>query len=220
MDADLLPLSALQHLIFCERQCALIHVEQIWADNPLTIDGSHKHRAVDKTAPRREQRGEVTTLRGVWLRSRKLGVTGRADVVEMRQSREQQKVYRPVEYKRGRPKAGRADEVQLCAQAICLEEMTGSCVVEGDLYYGQTARRVAVAIDTELRELTATAARRLHDIVRNGERTVANVGRWCKNCSLMNACMPGMTSGGQSALDYLAHETAAVHEISIRGKGT
>ncbi len=127
----LLPISALQHLIFCERQCALIHLERQWADNVLTLEGSLQHRRVDRDGPRLEQQGELRIARSMALRSLRWGLTGYADVVELHPEPEGARLaglkgrWRPlpVEHKRGRPKAGDADRVQLCAQALCLEEM-------------------------------------------------------------------------------------------------
>jgi len=136
----LIPLSALQHYLFCPRQCALIHVEQIWAEDGATAAGRLLHERVD--AGGAETRPGVRTERGVALRSWALGVAGRADVVEYVGKPPRPM---PVEYKRGKPKAHRADEIQLCAQAICLEEMFGVVIPEGALFYGQTRRRQRVA---------------------------------------------------------------------------
>ncbi|MDT8267268.1 CRISPR-associated protein Cas4, partial [Roseomonas sp. DSM 102946] len=135
----LIPLSALQHQIFCPRQCALIHVEQLWAEDGATAEGRLLHERVD--AGKGETRPGLRVARGIALRSLALGVVGKADTVEFR-GRPPQPY--PVEYKRGRPKAHRADEVQLCAQAVCLEEMSGTTIPEGALFYGQTRRRVVV----------------------------------------------------------------------------
>src|SRR6266567_7026185 len=141
-EEDLLPLSALQHLVFCERQCALIHIEGVWADNALTVEGSHLHDRVDEMGPRIESRGDLRIARGVALRSLRLGLSGRADVIEFHRVTEGgvelagvSGLWRPfpVEYKRGRPKRDRCDEVQVCAQARCLEEMLETAVPAGAL---------------------------------------------------------------------------------------
>ena len=139
-DDDLIPLSALQHYLYCPRQCALIHVEQQWEENRQTAEGRLLHQRADQ--PQTELRHGIRTATAMPLASRALGISGIADVVEFHSEQPF-----PVEYKRGRPKAHRADEVQLCAQALCLEEMLGRTVPEGALFYGQTHRRKAVTLD-------------------------------------------------------------------------
>ena len=148
----LIPLSALQHYLFCPRQCALIHVEQIWAENAATAEGRLLHERAD--AGGGETRPGVRIARGLALRSFALGVSGKADVVEFHDARrgERGRPF-PVEYKRGKPKSHRADEVQLCAQAICLEEMFDTSIAAGALFYGVTRRRFAVVFDEDLRAL-------------------------------------------------------------------
>ncbi len=154
----LLPISALQHYLFCPRQCALIHVERLWAENAATAEGRILHKKVD--GGKADRRAGLQTLRAVPLRSFRLGIAGVADVVEKRGD-----TLTPVEYKRGRPKAHRADEVQLCAQALCLEEMFGVSVPEGVLFYGAARRRHSVVIDAELRTLTIQIAENVRDMV-------------------------------------------------------
>lgn len=154
----LIPLSALQHHLFCPRQCALIHVEGLWAEDAATAEGRILHERAD--SGQRETRPNVRIARGLALRSLTLGVAGRADVVEFH-GRPPRPF--PVEYKRGKPKAHRADEVQLCAQAICLEEMCNVDVPEGALFYGVTRRRLPVTFDTG-------AARADHSRRRRGAR--------------------------------------------------
>lgn len=146
-----LPISALQHWLFCPRQCALIHVERLWAENQLTAEGRVLHARADGGAG--DRRKGVRTLRAVQIGSERLGLHGVADVVEIHGDR-----ILPVEYKRGRPKPHRADEVQLCAQALCLEEMTGRAIAEGALFYGETRRRQVVPFDSDLRSLTSCIA--------------------------------------------------------------
>ena len=146
-------LSALQHFLFCPRQCALIHVERQWAENRFTAEGRVLHERADLGGS--SSRSGVRTVRSMPLRCRRLGIGGVADVVELHDGG--RRPY-PVEYKRGRPKAHRADEVQLCAQAVCLEEMSGTTIPEGALFYGQTRRRVVVRFDKALRALTAATA--------------------------------------------------------------
>lgn len=197
---DLLPLSALQHLLFCERQCALIHVEQLWADNRLTVEGTHLHRRVDG-APG-ETRGDVRTTRSLALRSLRLGLTGKADVVELHRTAGGERPF-PVEYKRGRPKRDRSDEVQLCAQALCLEEMLGVAVPAGALFYGETRRRTDVPFDAGLRARTEEAARRLHELVRTGITPRARREAKCDACSMLELCIPDPPLGPRSAARYL-----------------
>ncbi|MBV8593520.1 MAG: CRISPR-associated protein Cas4, partial [Caulobacteraceae bacterium] len=153
VEVGLIPISALQHYLFCPRQCALIHVEGLWAENALTAEGRLLHEKVD--AGGFENRAGVRVARGLQIRSLRLGVVGRADAVEFRG--EPPRPY-PVEYKRGRPKPHRADEVQLCAQAMSLEEMFGFDLAEGALYYGAQRRRMVVAFDVELRAITVEVA--------------------------------------------------------------
>ena len=222
---QLLMLSALQHLMFCERQCALIHIEQLWKDNVLTLEGSHMHRKVDETGPRRERRGDLVISRGVPLRSLELGLSGRADVVEFHRvidpgpveggaTNDKGRGVRlrgikgwwrpfPVDYKRGKPKADRCDEVQLCAQALCLEEMLGGAVPEGALFYGKNQRRQEIVFDDGLRELTINAARRLHELIDSGRTPRAVKEPKCKNCSLVELCLPETMKQGRSAKAYL-----------------
>jgi CRISPR-associated exonuclease Cas4 len=194
---DLLPLSALQHLIFCERQCALIHIEGLWADNRLTVEGSHMHKKAD-TGPA-ETRGGVRITRGLALRSLRLGLIGKADAVEFPKGG----APFPVEYKRGQPKRDHSDEVQICAQALCLEEMLGVDIASGALFYGKTRRRVDVAFDAGLREETAAAARRLHEMVQSGVTPRAVRAPKCESCSLLELCLPDAPGPGRSARRYL-----------------
>ena len=191
---DLLPLSGLQHLIFCERQFALIHVEQLWAENGLTISGAQLHERAD--LPGRSLGASVRTARALPLRSDRLGLSGKADVVEFhRESAGGGVVWRPfpVEYKRGRPKSRGADEVQLCAQAMCLEEMLGLDVPRGALFYGETRRRKPVDFTPTLRSRVEAAALRCRELfeARVTPRAVRHKG--CDRCSLLEACLPGVT---------------------------
>ena len=155
-DADLIPLSALQHYLFCPRQCALIHVERLWAENCSPPRGASCTSGA--TSPGRRAAARARIVQSMPLRSRALGVAGVADVVELPATARRWRPF-PVEYKRGRPKAHRADEVQLCAQALCLEEMFAVPVPEGALFYGKMRRRHVVAFDDELRALTRDGRR-------------------------------------------------------------
>jgi CRISPR-associated exonuclease Cas4 len=203
-EADLLPLSALQHFVFCERQAALIHVERVWLDNVWTIEGEHLHEKV--VSGESESRGEVRTGRDVPLRSLGLGLSGRADVVEFHRTdrgppigarvRSWPALWRPfpVEYKRGKPKGHRADEVQLCAQALCLEEMLGVEIAGGALFYGKIRHRREVAFDRELRDVTVNAAWRFRQMFERGQTPPAVYEAWkCQECSLLEVCRPRAT---------------------------
>lgn len=208
---ELLPLSALQHLVFCARQCALIHVEQQWEDNALTLEGSHLHDRVDETAPRRQVRGDLVVLRALPLRSFTLGLAGKADTVEFHRAGQHGvslaalsglwTVF-PVEYKRGKPKPDRCDEVQVCAQALCLEEMLNTTVECGALFYGRTQRRVPVSFDRDLRQLTAATSASLHRLFWSGDTPPATMSPKCKRCSLQHICLPE-TFGRQPASRYI-----------------
>lgn len=186
-EEDLLPLSALQHLIFCPRQCALIHIEQAWAENLYTAEGRVLHGRAD--APGRTSRGSVRIETGVFLRSFALGLVGKADVVEFHRTG---KVWRPfpVEYKRGRPKKDNSDKVQLCAQAMCLEEMLGVEIRQGALFYGKQRRRLGVSFDEPLRQETEATAEQLHVLVTAERTPPPKYSRKCDTCSLIELCRP------------------------------
>lgn len=202
-EADLLPLSALQHLMFCERQCALIHIEQVWTENRFTAEGRVMHeRAHDGGS---ESRGGVRTARGLRIRSLRLGLIGQADVVEFPKGGPPY----PVEYKRGKPKANRCDEVQLCAQAICLEEMLEVDIPGGALFYGQPKRRTDVLFDEELRKLTENTAARLHELLACGATPPAVYSKKCDSCSLYEVCRPKTAGAGKSARRYLGQMLAS-----------
>jgi CRISPR-associated exonuclease Cas4 len=221
---DLLPISALQHLTFCERQWALIHLEGLWAENRLTVEGHQLHDRTHK--PETESRGDVRIGRSLRLRSLRLGLTGVADVVEFRRVTDILEsaatgagakppglrlpgvagVWQPfpVEYKRGRPKLGPFDEIQLCAQALCLEEMLGAPIPSAALFYGQPRKRLDVPLTPALREQTEKLAAWLHELTRAGRTPVARYEKKCESCSLMSLCMPKTTGGRKSVDRYLA----------------
>jgi CRISPR-associated exonuclease Cas4 len=200
-EADFLPLSALQHLLFCERQCALIYLEGAWDDNRLTAEGrvlhEHVHTAED------ESRGDVRICRGLRLKSARLGLVGQADVVEFQRQPDGVWVPFPVEYKHGRPKPDICDEVQLCAQAICLEEMLGVNVPEGAIFYGQPRRRQPVVINATLRRQTEVAAQRLRELMQAGVTPSAVYEKRCDNCSLLSICLPKVAARQKSVARYL-----------------
>lgn len=198
---DLLPLSALQHLLFCERQCALIHIEQVWAENRLTAEGRVMHERAHTGGS--ETRRDIRTARGLRIRSLQLGLIGQADVIEFHRQPDGSTRPLPVEYKRGKPKANRCDEVQLCAQAMCLEEMLRASIPGGALYYGQPRRRTDVTFDQELRRLTEQTAHRLHDLIRSGTTPPATYEKKCDVCSLFDLCRPKTTFHGHAVGSYL-----------------
>jgi len=207
---DLLPLSALQHLMFCERQCALIHLEGVWDENRLTAEGRILHEKVHEGGD--ETRGDVRIARGLRLRSLRLGITGQADVVEFHRQADGSWQPFPVEYKRGRPKPDTCDEVQLCAQAFCLEEMLGAQIPEGAIFYGQPRRRHGAVFSAELRHQTEASAARLHDLLDSGLTPRAVYEKKCDNCSLKLSCLPEVAGRGKSAKRYLGqmlHEETA-----------
>lgn len=203
---DLLPISALQHLIFCERQCALIHIEQLWAENRLTVEGKHLHDKAHEAGG--ETRHDVRIARAVPLVSYQLGLTGVADVVEFHHTNpppddEQPRnadeppshceYILPIEYKRGKPKRDGSDRVQLTAQAIALEEMLNTPIERGAIFYGKTRRRIDVPFDEPLRLLTQQTASRLHEMIQSGHTPSAEYQPKCKRCSLLNLCLPNVT---------------------------
>lgn len=196
---DLLPLSALQHLAFCPRQCALIHVEQLWHENRQTAEGRVMHDRVHREGS--EQRGTVRIEYAVRLRSLLLGLSGVADVVEFHRSGSEIVPY-PVEQKRGRPKPDNCDKVQLCAQAMALEEMLHLTVPEGAIFYGKRRRREIVVFDRELRLETESLAGELHGLIASGKTPGAKYSPKCDLCSLIDLCMPRVLPSSD-AVDYL-----------------
>ncbi len=201
-DIEFIPISALQHYLYCPRQCALIHVEQLWAESRHTAEGRVLHERVDK--PQGERRRGVRTVTAMPLAHAGLGLTGIADVVEFHQGADGEIAF-PVEYKRGRPKAHRADEVQLCAQGLCLEAMLNQSIAEGALFYGETRRRMAVPFDAELRQLThdtITATRAL--LTSDKTPKAPYSAKLCDACSLVDLCQPKLLSRANSVDAWLA----------------
>jgi CRISPR-associated exonuclease Cas4 len=189
---ELLPISALQHFVFCRRQCALIHLEQAWADNRLTAEGNLQHARV--ISGESTTRGPLRVLRSLPLASPRLGLTGYADVVEIHQDAAGGERAFPVEYKHGRSKAHDADRVQLCAQALCLEDMLGLPVPEGALFYATPKRREVVAIDDTLRERTLDCIAELRRMMESRAMPPAEPGPKCRACSLAEICRPGLAT--------------------------
>lgn len=220
-DDEYVMLSALQHYLFCPRQCALIHIEGAWAENYLTAAGRVLHERVDRQGV--ETRKDVHLATSLRLVSRELGLMGVADKVEFRRvdtpldaegrliaaplpNRTGYWRPYPVEYKRGRPKEHRADEVQLCGQAMCLEEMLGVEIPGGSLFYGETRRRAEVVFDAELRGLTANAVARVRELISGGITPPPDAGKKCEACSLKEHCCPDEASSGRSARRWLGNQ--------------
>jgi CRISPR-associated exonuclease Cas4 len=204
-DEDLLPISALQHMQYCERQCALIHVENVWSENVQTAEGRVMHDRVDGGG--HTTRGGIRTAYSLRLRSLRLGLTGQADVVEFHRQDSGLWIPYPVEFKRGHPKANDCDRIQLCAQALCLEEMKGVAVEAGALFYGETRHRLDVTFDAELRAKTETLCARLHLFVDAGITPPALYEKGkCDHCSLLETCLPQSAGTGKSARKWLARQ--------------
>jgi CRISPR-associated exonuclease Cas4 len=204
-EPDSVPLSALQHYAFCPRQCALIHVERLWAENTLTAEGRVLHERTHGAGG--ESRGDLRIARALPLQSAALGLHGVADVVEFH--RQPGGAWRPfpVEYKRGRPKHEPIDAVQLCAQAICLEEMLGVAVPAGALFYGEMHRRHEVAFDAALRAETARLAATVRALFAAGQTPPPAFSPKCRSCSLVDVCKPQAVARCASA--HLARVLAA-----------
>lgn len=200
-DDDYLPLSGVQHLLYCERQCALIHVDGVFAENAFTAEGRVLHDSVSDPGTRVREGVRVET--DVWIRSERLGLVGRADRVETWRDADGSHV-RPVESKRARRKSLRADCVQLCAQAMALEEMRSVSIPSAELYYINSRRRFDVTLGAELRETTTRAARRFHELVRAGETPLAHRDARCPACSLKEFCLPSVFDSAGRVESYLA----------------
>lgn len=232
-DEQLLPISGLQHIVFCERQCALIHVERVWSENALTAEGQLLHRRTDEGGT--ESRTNVRLVRSLDLVSHKYGLVGKSDVVEFRAPSGTKvtvpRVSRlgltekpnftdwqvtPIEYKRGRPKThkvwGDCDRVQLCAQSLCLEEMLNITIASALLFYGEKRRRYEVEIDRELREKTFDAIKKFHLLIRQTKLPPPVNDRRCTRCSLREQCMPNQTASIDTAGKWIAKQLARIAE--------
>ncbi len=212
-EEELLPISALQHLAFCPRQWALIHLEGQWKDNLFTAEGTLRHERVHDEDT--ESRGTVRIARALRLRSLRLGLIGQADVVEFHKTDVEGRGislngmpgrWQPViiEHKRGKPKIGHEDEVQLCAQALCLEEMLGVSLPKSCFFYGQPRRRYEVELNEELREETEKLTMLLHQITLSGQTPVPEYSSRCRSCSLVDICLPMVARGRKSVSGYIA----------------
>ncbi len=208
-DEDLLALSGIQHMAFCPRQWALIHIERQWQENLLTIEGRFLHEKADNPYIV-EKRRDLIVSRAVNLASYELGLCGVADIVEFWQAEgpenavklpKRQGFWRPmvVEYKRGRPKHTDCDEVQLCAQTICLEEMLGVSIATGALFYDAVKRRESVTLTEALRERTQELAKAMHRLYTAGLTPIAEVTKSCTRCSLNELCLPDISKRNAAA---------------------
>ena len=196
-DDEFLALSGIQHFAFCRRQWALIHIEQMWADNLLTTLGDLMHeRAHDEGI--RERRGDTLIVRGMAVRSARLGIWGKCDVIEFKKSKDGHPLFGedglwlpvPVEYKRGKSKVGDEDRLQLCAQALCLEDMFACDLSEGFLYYGKTRSRERIVLTPELRQGVETAVEEMHRLYARGHVPQVRQRAVCRSCSLADQCLP------------------------------
>ncbi|MBI2851658.1 MAG: CRISPR-associated protein Cas4 [Chloroflexi bacterium] len=226
---ELIPISALQHLAFCERQAALIHVEGQWQENRLTVEGEQLHERVHEASG--ESRGDLRIARGLRLRSFELGLTGVADVVEFHRVSLPESgsdggpaapigqvtagevitlpgiagLWQPyiIEYKHGAPKIEHIDEVQLCGQAMCLEEMLGVVIHKSAFFYGRPRRRQEVNLEAELRQETAKLASALHVMVEQAIVPPPQYASRCERCSLIDVCLPKLDRSSHTVSEYL-----------------
>lgn len=214
---DLIPVSALQHLEFCPRQWGLMYLENIWDENVLTAEGGLFHERVDED--QLEIQDELVITRGLRLRSLQYGLVGRADAVEFHRlddtlSRNDQAGVTlkcvpglwspyPVEYKRGRPKLSSCDEVQICGQALCLEEMLSTRIDEGAIFYGEPRRRQTIAFSSRLRNHTIELIHKLHKLYRENKIPPGKYSKKCRSCSIISFCIPKVTTKKKSARYYL-----------------
>ncbi len=194
---DFLMLSGLQHFAYCRRQWALIHIEQQWVENERTIDGKLFHKKAHDSGST-EKRGDLIITRGLHIKSSELGVTGICDVVEFHKTKrgitlfsfEGQWQPYPVEYKKGEPKENNADELQLCAQAMCIEEMLLCDIPNGSLFYGQNRRRARVEFTDELRTQVKAMLEEMHELWKKGYTPKVKPQKGCNACSLKEICIP------------------------------
>jgi CRISPR-associated exonuclease Cas4 len=199
-DDDFQPIRALNDLLFCERRCAMHRIEQVWLDNAYTLEGLHRHKRADRVVE--ETPLGVRTVHAVLLKCERLRLTGKADVIEFHPSAGGGDVPYPVEYKRGRRRRWDNNEVQLCAQALCLEEMLGVAVAAGAIYHVKSKRRQEIVFTPALRAQTEEAARRLHELFASGVTPPPVLKPRCRGCSLHDLCMPELLGQASRAHDY------------------
>lgn len=215
-EEDYLQLSGLQHFCFCRRQWALIHIESQWAENYRTTDGALMHENAHNQEFS-ESRGDLLVIRGLAVHSSQLGISGQCDVVEFHRDpdgvslRGRTGLWQPypVEYKRGKVKEGSADELQLCAQAMCLEEMLCCEVQKGAMYYGEIRRRTEVEFTDELRRQVQNSLTEMHELYRRSYTPKVKPTKACNACSLKDLCLPKLMRS-KKVSDYL---TAAMEEL-------
>ncbi|MFI3226032.1 MAG: CRISPR-associated protein Cas4 [Clostridia bacterium] len=209
-EQDFLMISGIQHFLFCKRQWALIHIENGWVDNIHTVEGDIMHEKVHDST-KNELRKDIFTTRGMNIFSKKLGVSGQCDVVEFRQSNDginlQNKsgkwIPYPIEYKKGSSKITDIDRVQLCAQAMCLEEMLCCEIDQGALFYGETRKREVVDFDNELRDLVANLFSQMHELYKKGYTPKVKTTKSCNACSLKEICVPKLMRN-KNVSNYIA----------------
>jgi len=214
---ELLPLSGIQHFVFCRRQWALIHVERQWQENVLTVEGKLLHKRVDNPFFSETRKG-VITARSVPIASYRLGLSGVCDVVEFTESPEGVQLPgrdglflpAPVEYKRGHEKRDPCDEAQLCAQAVCLEEMLAVTIPAGYLYYGETRHRVEVELTAELRDLVREMSEEMHAYFQRGYTPRVKSSKACRSCSLADICLPTLQEKVVPASKYIQQQIEGV----------
>ncbi|SKA78261.1 CRISPR-associated exonuclease, Cas4 family [Caloramator quimbayensis] len=210
---ELLALSGIQHIAFCERQWALIHIERQWADNLRTVEGQHLHNKVNNPFIF-ETRGNEVIARSVSIVSYRLGLYGIADIVEFEKTENKENAIKiphkngyyipyPVEYKRGKEKIDDRDEVQLCAQAICLEEMFNIKINKAYIYYGETRHRTEVVLNDNLRDRVEELSQKMHDLFKKGITPKAEKKKGCKLCSLIDICMPNLNEKKLKVSEYI-----------------
>ncbi|MBC8333120.1 MAG: CRISPR-associated protein Cas4 [Anaerolineae bacterium] len=215
--SDLLPLSGIQHFVFCRRQWALIHVERQWQENALTAEGRILHRRADDPFFTEKRKGKLIA-RSLPVASYLLGLSGICDVVEFTESpdgirlpgRDGLWLPAPVEYKRGKEKLDHSDASQLCAQAICLEEMLLTEIPQGYLYYGQTRHRVTVELTDELRMLVRKMSAEMQQYFQRGYTPRVKTSKACRSCSLADLCLPNLQEKLIPASKYIANNLKAL----------
>ncbi len=218
-EEDLLPLSGIQHFAYCERQWGLIHVERQWVENLRTAEGRLMHQRADDPFFT-ESRGDIKIVRSVPLLSKTLGLFGVADVLELHLNTKDTsgKRYNIVEYKRGKPKPDDRDEVQLCAQAICLEEMLSITLDYGYMYYGETRHRHRVDFNDVLRNRVKMLAEKMHLLFAKGETPLPVKGKRCKNCSMADICLPKLGKNAKKAENYMTEVLKEMMEEEQQGE--
>lgn len=209
-DAGFLTISGIKHFRFCKRRWALIHIEQQWSENALTLEGHYMHERVHDSSFT-QSRGAVLLCRGMPVRSEQLRITGNCDMVELYraedgillQGREGRWRVYPVEYKHGQSDRRGADVLQLCAQAMCLEEMLVTDIPEGAIYYGKTRRRERFLLTQSLRDQVRDCVAKMHALFERGHTPKVKPGKACKSCSMLEACQPALLDERRSARTYI-----------------